>query len=139
MFHNTTWKVFGLILVCIMPTILIWLVLGELVTKAELSGQMLGYTINFGGPIAFYGFLILVFRNWAIQEPSRALPLEEVNQEEIDQMSEDEKTRRLYEINAEIAILQRRRSLLQTVDESTISSVERVTPLQIDIANIQRS
>jgi hypothetical protein len=46
--------VFGLLLVCVIPTLLIYLLLGELVSAAELSGKALGYTIEMGGPLAFY-------------------------------------------------------------------------------------
>ena len=132
-------RVFRLMLVSIVPTILIYLVLGELVTKAELGGQIAGYTINFAGPIAFYLLLVVVFKGWATQEASRASPLEEVDQEEIDQMSEDEKTRRLYEITAEIEILSRRRALLQPAAVPTTSPDMLITPLQVDTADIQLS
>jgi hypothetical protein len=73
---------------------------------------MWGTTITFTGPVAFYAFLILSFRKWAVTFGKEVRKTEVVTQHEIELMSEYDKMRAIHEINGEISILNQQMNYL---------------------------
>lgn len=128
-------RVFGLLIITIIPTLSIYLLLANFVDQAKLEGQILGYTISFAGPIAFYTFIILLFRNWAIT--SNADRHQEISsQEELELLSDYEKTRLVHEIEGEISILEQQRNYLKAMlnDREAIDLPE-ITQVRIADSN----
>ena len=131
---ETFFKVFGLILIAVIPTLCIYILLEKFVGQAQLKGQTLGYTINFAGPIAFYAFIILIFRKWAVTSTSKQTIS---NQEELEAMTEYEKLRTLHEINGEISVLSMQRDYLSSlVNEGTHEGIPEITQIEVDESTI---
>ena len=135
---ETFLKVFGLILISLIPTICIYLLLDEFVGKAQLEGKVLGYTINFAGPLAFYLTILLLFRNWAVTHiPTRSqiIPI----QEELEAMPDMEKGLLLDEINGQISSYERQRNYLTSlINNSDITGSSEITQVQVDESNVRQ-
>jgi hypothetical protein len=102
---ETFYKVFGLIIVALLPTLFLYLLLREFISGSQLEGEFLGTTVTFTGPLAFYAFLILSFRKWAVTPFQKTWQSEIVAQKEIELMSEYDKVRAIHEIKGEISVL----------------------------------
>ncbi len=109
---ETLIKFLSLILVTIVPTLFIYKGLGHVIGQSSLEGKLLGYTVGFSGPAAFYLFVIILFREWATT-PSQTLPTID-SQDEPNLMPDDDRIRSIYSISGEIEVLNKRLAILQT-------------------------
>jgi len=131
-------KVFGLIIISLIPTLCIYLLLDQFIIEAKLKGEVLGYTINLAGPIAFYAFLILTFRNWAVKSSLAGRKPLIVNQAELELMDEYQKIKLIYEINGEISIMEKQRHYLNaSLNNVQPQDLPEITQINIDESDIR--
>ena len=107
----------------------------QFVSGAQLEGEILGNSINFGGPLAFYAFILLLFKNWAVSKSQTAKSSYTVKQEEIELMDEYGKTKLKHEITGEISILRMQLGYI----EAALNNTQPADTLAITAVDINES
>ena len=92
-----------------------------------------GYNINdFAGKASYEEVAyLLLFKKWATSSTNRLQSV--TSQEELELLSDYQKTRIVHEINGEIAILEKQRKYLEAIlNESDAPDLPEITQVQID-------